>query len=172
MRNRGMSLLVCAATLLGACSDNQPALPPVPEKKDAVTRFEFALNNVRYAISMPQQAGMRDQIDPKQVTFDARRGQRQQKILAFSIDPPRSGSSFDQEHKFRKGNIRVLRYRKTDDSGGGSGGAMATIEGEFEVGLYKLFLYCSDQSEWALYPEWCLEHLETLELIPAPSGNG
>ena len=173
MRRAGALLLLLALApplaSLGACSDSEPALPPAAEKKEKLTRFEFALENVRYAISLPEEAGMRDQHDPKIVTFDARKRQRQQKIMELSSAPPRQMPSPDRQNRLRNGGI--VKYHKTNDAGGGSGGAMATIEGEFEIGLYTLFLYCSDQSEWALYPDWCLEHLETLELIPAPSGN-
>jgi hypothetical protein len=163
-------LLASLLASLGACSDNQPALPPVPEKKEKLTRFEFALDNVRYAISLPEQAGMREARNPKLATFDARNNQRLQKIMELGSAPPRPQPSPDRQYRLRNGSI--VKYHKTDDAGGGSGGAMATIEGEFEIGLYTLFLYCSDQGEWALYPDWCLEHLETIELIPAPSGNG
>ena len=92
--------------------------------------------------------------------------------MVLSAVPDRPDRSFDRQHRLRNGSDRVIRYRKTDDAGGGSGGGMATIDGEFEVGLYTLFLYCSDQSEWALYPDWCLDHLDTLELVPAAPGNG
>lgn len=174
MRRAGAFLLLLALTpplaLLSACNDNEPALPPVAEKKEKLTRFEFAIEGVRYTIALPEEAGMREERDPKRVTFDARKRQRLQKIMELTSTPPRAVPPPDRQYRLRNGS--VVKYHKTDDAGGGSGGAMATIEGEFAIGLYTLFLYCSDQSEWALYPDWCLEHLETLELIPAPSGNG
>lgn len=163
-------MLLSALLLAGACSDNQPALPPAPEKKEPRTRFEFTLDKARYAIALPEEAGMRDQRDIQSVTFDARKRQRQQKIMEIAVVKNRQFARPDREYRLRSG--RIVNYHRTDDAGAGSGGAMATIEGEFEVGLHTLFLYCSDQSEWTLYPDWCLEHLETLELIPAPSGNG
>jgi hypothetical protein len=173
MRRAGALLLLLSFAVLGAaCSDNQPALPPAADKKEKLARFEFQLDNVRYAISLPEQAGMRDPRDPKSVTFDARKTQRLQKIMVLSAVPEQPNRIYDRQYQLLKGAARALRYRRTDDAGGGSGGGMATIDGEFEVGLYTLFLYCSDQSEWALYPDWCIEYLETLELIPAPSGSG
>ena len=73
MRRAGAALLLSTLLLVSACSDNQPALPAAPDKREKLTRFEFSIDSVRYAISLPEQAGMRDQRDPKQVTFDARK---------------------------------------------------------------------------------------------------
>lgn len=171
MRRAGALLALSVLALLAACGDNEPALPPVAEKKEKLTRFEFAIEGVRYAISLPEQAGMREAPDPKRIIFDAGKHQRLQRIMILGAVPDGLRTTFDRQHRIR-GTERVLRYRKIGDAGGGSGGGIATIDGEFEIGLYKLFLYCSDQSEWTLYPDWCLEYLETLEPISAPSGNG
>ena len=169
MRHAGALVLLSAFALVSACSDNQPALPPAPDKTEKLTRFEFTIENVRYAISLPEQAGMRDQRDTKSVTFDARKTQRLQKLMVLRAAQDRQVPSPDRKHRLRNGSI--VDYHRTDDAGGGSGGAMATIEGQLQIGLYTLFLYCSDQSEWTLLPDWCLEHLDTLELLPVASGN-
>ncbi|MET0277635.1 MAG: hypothetical protein ABW198_04805 [Pseudorhodoplanes sp.] len=170
MLRAGAILLLTSLALIGGCSDNEPALPASSQKLDTKTRFEFTLASARYVISLPEEAGMRDQVDAGKVTFDARKRQRLQKVLELASERPARWKSPDRQYRLRNGGI--VNYHETADSGGGSGGAMATIEGELEIGLYTLFLYCSDQSEWTLYPDWCLEHLQTLELIPAPSGNG
>jgi hypothetical protein len=169
MRCAGAFLLLSAFALVGACSDNQPALPPAPDKTEKLKRFEFTIENARYAISLPEQAGMRDQRDTKSVTFDAHKTQRLQKIMVLSAVQDGQVPSPDRKHRLRNGGI--VNYHRTDDAGGGSGGSMATIEGQLQIGLYTLFLYCSDQSEWALFPDWCFDHLDTLELLPGASGN-
>lgn len=168
MRRAGALLLLATLALVSACGDNQPALPPAPEAKDKLTRFEFAIDGARYAISLPEQAGIREQRDPGSVTFDARRGQRLQKLMVLSATPQKSGQTLDRQYRLR-GGTRVVRYRQTDDDGGGSAGAMASIDGEFQVGPHTLFLSCSDQSEGSLDPAWCLEYLETL--LPADAGK-
>ncbi len=170
MRRVAALLLLCTLALVAACNDDQPALPPAPETKAKLTRFEFTLDNVRYAISMPEQAGMREPLDTKSATFDARKTQRLQKIMVLAAVQDRQVAPPDRTRRLRNGS--VLNFHRTDAAGGGSGGGMATIEGELEVGLHKLFLYCSDQSEWSVYPDWCVEYLETLEIVPAPSGGG
>lgn len=169
---RSGGALLSLLLLVAACSDNQSALPPAPEKKEKLTRFEFALDNVRYAVSLPEQAGMREPTDAKRVIFDARKNQRLQKIMILGTAPDGPRPTLDRQHRLRNAAATIVRYRRVEDSGGGSGGGIALIEGEFEVGVYTLFLYCSDQSEWSVYPDWCIEYLETLEIMPAPSGNG
>ena len=59
MRCAGVPIVLSAFLLLGACSDNAPALPPAREKQEKLTRFEFAIDGTRYAISLPERAGMR-----------------------------------------------------------------------------------------------------------------
>jgi hypothetical protein len=169
---RSGAALLAVLLLVAACSDNQPALPPAAEKKEKLTRFDFTLDQVRYAISLPEQAGMREPTDAKRVIFDARKGQRLQKIMILGTAPDGAPRTLDRQHRLRNGSAGIVRYRRVEDASGGSGGGIALIEGEFEVGVYTLFLYCSDQSEWTIYPDWCLDYLETLEITPAPSGNG
>jgi hypothetical protein len=39
MCRAGAVLALSGLTLLAACGDNQPALPPAPEKQETLTRF-------------------------------------------------------------------------------------------------------------------------------------
>ncbi len=47
----------------------------------------------------------------------------------------------------------------------------AAADDDLEISFYNLFLSCSDQSEFVVFPDWCGEVLETRDLTPAPSGN-
>ncbi len=171
MRRGRLYLLLPVFALISGCSESAQAASKAPADTAKPIRFEFVLDNQRYAISLPDQAGMRQQTDAKQIIFDARRGQRLQKIMILGTATDRPSRSLDRRYRLRNGSGNVVRYRQDDNAGSGSGGGLAQIEGEFEVGLYTLFLYCSDQGEWAQSPDWCLEYLETLELTPAPSGS-
>jgi hypothetical protein len=175
MCRAGAVLALSGLTLLAACGDNQPALPPAPEKQETLTRFEFTIGDVRYAISLPEQAGMRHQRDTSAVTFDSRKNQRLQKILALITAPDRPGETFDRERRLKKnsGSGPVVRYRHIENAGEGSGGMISEIKGQLEIGSNTLFLYCSDQSESVLFAGWCLDYIDSLEVITPPaSGSG
>ncbi len=171
MRGAASAIALSCLFLLNGCGDNEPSLARVAGPTAKVARFEFALDGMRYAISLPEQAGMREQRDSNSIVFDARKGQRQQKVMQISATPQRPLQTLDRQRRIGASG-RVVRFRETSDAGGGSGGAMATIEGRFELGPVTLFLYCSDQGESALFPDWCLDHLDSLQLMPASSGNG
>lgn len=47
----------------------------------------------------------------------------------------------------------------------------AAVDDDLDIGFYTLFLSCSDQGEFVVFPDWCGELLETRDLTPAPSGN-
>jgi hypothetical protein len=91
--------------------------------------------------------------------------------MVLSAAPDVPNQTFDRQHRLREGSGRIVHYRQTDDAGGGSGGAMATIEGRLDIGPHTIFLSCSDQNESVLNPDWCFDHLGTLELIPPASGG-
>ncbi len=178
MRRAGVFLLLSALALLSACNDNQPALPPVPDTKEKLTRFEFDLGGVRYAISLPEDAAMRDH-GTDGVIFYARKTQRQQRIMVLLAAPRKPDQDFDQQHIMRDENgrldrdrtDRVVRYRHLGQSDGGSGGAVEDIAGRIQIGSHVLFLECSDQGERSIHPTWCLDYIDSLAVSPPASSN-
>jgi len=179
MRSAGALLLLSALALVSACNDNQPALPPAAETKEKLTRFEFTVGGVRYAISLPEDAGMRDQGTDGVIFYEHKR-QRRQRVMLLLAAPQKPGLDFDQQYLMRdesgrtdrKRADRVVHYRHLGKSEGGSGGAIEDIAGRVALGQHVLFLKCSDQGEWSISPTWCLQYLDTLAIVPpASSGN-
>lgn len=70
-----------------------------------------------------------------------------------------------------KALLLILALAMMPDTGGNQNAASATADDDFEVGLYTLFLPCSDPSGFVVYPSWCGDYLEVRERMPAPSGS-
>ncbi len=180
MRRAGVILALSGLTLLAACGDNQPALPPVPEKQEKLTRFQFKVDGALYALSLPERATMRD-ASLNGVIFYASGTQRLQRTMTLTSIPRHSDQGFDREHVMRdaRGKLlrdptdRTVRYRQLGKTGAGSGGAVEDIAGQIRIGEKILFFECSDQSEGVIRADWCLDYIDSLEIITPPaSGNG
>lgn len=164
-------LLLSLLASVTACNDSEPALP-VQAKPELLTRFEFAVEGVRYAISLPEQAVMQPH-GPQGVIFYARRNQRLQRTMIFSPASRGGDGSFDQEHfaRDKRGRIardrkdRAIRYLELGQTGAGSGGAIEEIAGNIEIGANRLFFECSDQSEGPARARWCLDYINSLERL-------
>lgn len=183
MRRASACTVLAALVLLSGCGDNAPALPPKEEKKEALTRFDFSLEGVQYAISLPEQADMRERHRPPGFDFAARKNQRMQKnlIITAKPDPQNGDQNFDRQHFRRDARDRILRddhdrtvhYRNLGKTGEGSGGSIEEIAGRIEIGGNVLFFECTDQGEWTIRADWCLDYIDTLQITPpASSGNG
>jgi hypothetical protein len=159
---RTASVLCAVLFVASGCGDNEPALPAPAPKEEKLTRFTFSIDGKPYAISLPQQAEMRAQHDPHSVTFDARKNQRQMKLMMISAAPRRLAIDYDQTMRLRNGT--TMRYRDLGEVGGGSGGAEFEIAGRIEIGTSALFLNCTDQTESVGFPDWCLHYLDTLDV--------
>jgi hypothetical protein len=179
MRRARAVLALSVLTLLAACNDNQPALPPMPEKQEKLTRFEFTIGDVQYAISLPEEAAIRE-YGTSGVIFYARWTQREQKTLLLLPTARNPDRNFDQEHvprdehdrPVRDRTERIVRYRHLGNTGAGSGGSIEDIAGRIQIGRNVLFFECSDQGEWSIRPTWCLGYLDSLEVTQPSSGNG
>jgi hypothetical protein len=179
MRRARAALALSGFTLLAACSDNQPALPPKPASQEKLTRFEFKIGGVQYALSLPERAAMRDVRDG--VVFYASRTQRLQRTMTITAASGRPNHNFDRTHLVRDEHGRPIRdradrnvrYRHLGNVGAGSGGAIEDIAGRIQIGEIILFFECSDQNEATIHAEWCLDYIDSLDVIAPPaSGNG
>lgn len=166
MSRRTASVLCAVLLLASGCGDSEPALPAPAPKEDKLTRFTFSIDGKPYAISLPQQAMMFNQHDPRSVTFDARKNQRQLRRLIISAAPHQPAIDYDQTTRLRHGT--TMRYRDLGEVGGGSGGMEFEIAGRLEIGTSVLFLNCTDQTESVGFPEWCLDYLHTFD-VAAPA---
>ena len=71
------------------------------------------------------------------------------------------------------GNVLVLisALSMPPTIGGTGTVSPSAVDDDLQIGLYTLFLSCSDQNEFVVFPDWCGEVLETRDLMPAPSGS-
>ncbi len=130
-----------------------------------VTR-EFTLGGLAFAVEIPEAYAKRVRVQSGRVVFDFGKNMRLQRLLIVSREPLQASGPLGPKRKLSSG--AMLSYRLEDDSGGGSGGPIAEINGTLEVGDAALSVTCTDQSEWSRDPEWCLPILATVRLMKAP----
>lgn len=177
-RAAGLTLLAVVACV-SACSDSEPVLLTSVASNERLARFDFSINGVGYAISLPEQAGMHPQPDPRSMTFAARKGQRLQKTMVLAGAPQSPDQNFDRQHLTRddRGRIlrdagsRVVRYRALGKTGEGSGGSIEEIAGRIDIGTRVLYFRCTDQGELSIRRDWCLDYINSLQITPQPSSG-
>ena len=153
-------LLLCAS----GC-DDQTAVPATPAPSaPTLARMTFILGGKSFAIFLPEASVVDDSSSPGKVYIDPRKSTRLERVLILAIAPPGPGASYDQKFKLTKGGN--LKYRTVDNTGGGSGGPIAQLTGQMEIGLLVLSVECTDQNELlSREPNWCLPYLDRLEIV-------
>ncbi len=155
--------LAAAAVFVLAVSDCHAQRQP-PANPATLNRSAFTLEGTRYRILLPQRATVvppSGQVD--RVTIrDASKSQRLERLLI--LGGPRSEAQSGDTRMVRLASGGVLRYRINDNVGGGSGGPIAELSGELQIGARTLAVTCTDQGELVREPDWCVPYLHHLEM--------
>jgi hypothetical protein len=154
--------LLASAALFGV-----PAIALAQRAADPPhTRVEFALAGNALAVSLPEPFSKRIRVSNGEVVIDFAKNMRLQRLLILKHGARPAGGPLGPKRELRNG--ARLSYRIDDDTGGGSGGAIAELNGVLEIGAIEMVVTCTDQSEWGGDPEWCLPTLASIELVKAP----
>lgn len=129
-------------------------------------RKEVVLDGMTLAFFLPEANASRISVRGARITIDFAKNMRLQRLLILKRGTPPAGGPLGPRHDLAAG-VR-LSYRLEDETGGGSGGPIAELNGLLEIGAVELAVTCTDQSEWGADPEWCLPTLARIELVTAP----
>jgi hypothetical protein len=130
-----------------------------------LVRQEVVLDGMTLAISVPEANAGRISVRAGQITIDFAKNMRLQRLLILKRGAPPAGGPLGPKRELASGGW--LSYRLDDDTGGGSGGPIAELNGVLEIGAVELAVTCTDQSEWGGDPEWCLPYVGRIELVKA-----
>ena len=162
MMRRVPFVLLASAALFGL-----PAIAAAQGARESpLTRVEFALGATTMAVSLPETYSKRIRILGDRITIDFGKNMRLQRLLIISREALPAGGPLGPKRELASG--ARLSYRLEDDTGGGSGGPIAELNGVLEIGAVELVVTCTDQSEWSRDPEWCLPTLDQLQLVKPP----
>jgi hypothetical protein len=126
----------------------------------------FMLGGVTYATHMPAKAVLQPPVTADRITIrDLSKSSRLERALILSLKGA-AAAQFDRTAGLQGG--KTLAYREQDDTGGGSGGPVAELQGVLTMGEIRLFVTCTDQSEWSRDPGWCLPILDDLKIVAPP----
>ena len=152
-----------AALLILAANDCRAQGPPSADPA-GLQHSAFTLEGARYRILLPQRATVvppSGQVD--RVTIrDASKSQRLERLVI--LGGPRRGAQASDTRMVKLASGGVLRYRMSDHVGGGSGGTIAELTGELQIGTRTLTVTCTDQGELFREPDWCVPYLHHLEI--------
>lgn len=161
MRRALLLLLAGAAAfaLVDLASAQGTAEPPS-------VRREFALGDSKFAVALPETHANRVRMLDTRVIIDFGKNMRLQRLLIIAREAPRAGGPLGPKQVLASGGR--LAYRVEDDTGGGSGGPIAELNGILELDAAEFHVTCTDQSEWHRDPEWCLPILAKIQLVKSP----
>ena len=131
-----------------------------------LVRKEFVLDGMTLAVSVPEANAERISVRAGRITIDFAKNMRLQRALFLSRGSLPAGGPLGPKRELPSGGR--LSYRLEDDTGGGSGGPIAELNGILEIGPVELAVTCTDQSEWSRDPEWCLPYVGRIEFVKAP----
>ncbi len=131
-----------------------------------LVRKEIVLDGMTLALSLPEANAGRTSVRGDRITIDFARNMRLQRLLILRRGAPPSGGPLGPKQDLPSGGR--LSYRLEDETGGGSGGPIAELNGILQIGTVELAVTCTDQSEWGGDPEWCLPYVGHIELLKAP----
>ena len=153
--------------LVGAAPIWSVAFAVAQDKSDPpLVRKEVVLDGLTIALSIPEANAARVSVHGGRIVIDFARNMRLQRLMFISRGAPKSGGPLGPKRDLPSGGR--LAYRLEDDTGGGSGGPIAELNGALELGKIELAVTCTDQSEWSRDPEWCLPFLARLEIVNPP----
>jgi hypothetical protein len=153
--------------LAGAVPFGLATMATAPRAADPpLVRKEVVLDGMTLTLSLPEANASRISVRGDRITIDFARNMRLQRLLILKRGAPSAGGPLGPRHDLANG-VRIS-YRLEDDTGGGSGGPIAELNGLLEVGAVELSVTCTDQSEWGGDPEWCLPIVARIELVKAP----
>ena len=174
-RAAGLTLLAVVACV-GACSDSEPVLLTSVASNERLTRFDFSIDGVGYAISLPG-AG-RHAPATRSAQHDVRGAQGPAPAEDHGAQPARrkapiristgstSRATIAAASCATRGS-RVVRYRALGKTGEGSGGSIEEIAGRIDIGTRVLYFRCTDQGESSIRRDWCLDYIELAADHPA-----
>jgi hypothetical protein len=131
-----------------------------------LVRKEVVIDGVTLILSIPEANAQRISVYGGRITIDFARNMRLQRLLILKRGAPPAGGPLGPKRELASGGR--LSYRLEDDTGGGSGGPIAELNGVLEIGAVELAVTCTDQSEWSRDPEWCLPYVARIELVKVP----
>ncbi len=133
-----------------------------PAASEGLTRHTFALAGNDFEALMPPEYTLTVD-DDAQVSFTLP-GQRADRAMILSAAAPAM--------RFAEGDLSVrlaggyrLRYVVAPDLGAGSGGTVARMVGQMQVGSMLLTVECRDQDELEPAPQWCIPYLHHLKVV-------
>lgn len=146
------------------CPANRAA---AQDKSDPpLVRKEVVLDGVTLALLLPEANAARVSVHGGRIIVDFAKNMRLQRLLILKRGSPPAGGPLGPKRDLVSGGR--FSYRLEDDTGGGSGGPIAELNGILEIGSVELAVTCTDQSEWSRDPEWCLPVLNRLQLVNPP----
>ncbi len=154
-------LLLCSFIALAAHWQTAAAQSDPP-----LVRTQVALDGLTLAVELPETHTKRVRAQGNRVIIDFGKNMRLQRLLIISREPLRASGPLGPRPQLPRG--AWLSSRLEDDSGGGSGGPIAELNGTLEIDATELTVTCTDQSEWTRDPEWCLPLLARIGLAKAP----
>lgn len=131
-----------------------------------LVRKEVVLDGLTIALSLPEANAARVSVNGGRIVIDFARNMRLQRLLILTRGKPSVAGPLGPKRDLASAGR--LAYRVDDDSGGGSGGPIAELNGVLEFGEVELAVTCTDQSEWSRDPEWCLKFLDRIQLVNPP----
>lgn len=153
--------------LVGVAPIWSAAIAVAQDKSDPpLVRKEVVLDGLTIALSLPEANAARVSVHGGRIIVDFARNMRLQRLLILSRGAPPSGGPLGPKRDLASGGR--LAYRLEDETGGGSGGPIAELNGILEIGKAELAVTCTDQSEWSRDPEWCLPFLGRIQLVNPP----
>jgi hypothetical protein len=128
--------------------------------ESSVVPIAFKLDQEYFVILLPTTTTMSNPVG--QVAFDLTKERRLQRSLHFATAV---GNDTGYSHQLQMTSGSVLKFQIKDDTGGGSGGAIAELTGIMQIGAQHLAVTCTDQDEWRREPDWCLPYLNFLVVV-------
>jgi hypothetical protein len=165
VRYVGSIVLVGAAALFGILGGTAYRAGLLSWPWSDLVSKDFVLGAVPLAIALPAATVTRMR-DANTVDFNTTPGRRIERRLSLTLAARLPDAAYAHTKRLRNGG--VVAYSVSTEAGGGSGGREAHLSGVLEMPGLMLQVTCSDQSEDAPQPDWCLPLLDHLAIVRQP----